>query len=76
MFSPCHSEAICGSDEAHPRQREERNMKLTCLLALLGLSSSLVISPPALSRAGMATRHRALTAHLWASGGPTGAREK
>ena len=35
-------------------------MKLTCLLALFGLSSSLVISPPALPRAGMATRHRAL----------------
>ena len=35
-------------------------MKLTCLVALFGLSSSLVISPPALPRAGMATRHRAL----------------
>ena len=35
-------------------------MKLTCLLALFGLSSSLVISPPALPRAGMLTRHRAL----------------
>ena len=35
-------------------------MKLTCLLALFGLSSGLVISPPALPRAGMATRHRAL----------------
>ena len=35
-------------------------MKLTCLLALFGLSSSLVISPPALPRAGMPTRHRAL----------------
>ena len=50
---------ICGSDEPPPEARR-RNMKLTCLMALFGLSSSLVISPPALPRAGMATRHRAL----------------
>jgi hypothetical protein len=36
-------------------------MKLTaCLLALVGAASGLVISPPAVPRAGVVTRHRAL----------------
>ena len=45
-------------NEPHP---ELQNMKLVALvLALLGAASGLLLSPPALLRAGSATRHPAL----------------